>query len=143
MKKLSSCPSRVKSDSIPMPTLEPGLPFLDELDTRIALIQALIPIGLAAVSEVLEREVEALCGIKHSRKGKETAPRRWGRQRGSVYLSDQKVPVLVPRVRDVLNNKEVELASYDKLQNLSPVNETLLVRLLSGLSARRYADCAA
>lgn len=64
MKKLSSCPSRVKSDSIPMPTLEPGLPFLDELDTRIALIQALIPIGLAAVSEVLEREVEALCGNK-------------------------------------------------------------------------------
>jgi transposase-like protein len=126
-----------------MPTVEPDLFFSEELATRLLLIQALIPIGLSAVSEVLEREVAALCGQKHSRKDKDTAPRRWGRQRGSVYLSDQKAPILVPRVRDVQTNKEVALTSYQKLQRPGDVDETLLRRLLCGLSARRYADCAA
>ena len=32
----------------------------EDLDTRVALIQALIPLGLLAVEEVLQREVELL-----------------------------------------------------------------------------------
>ncbi len=35
---------------------------LPELDTRVELIQALIPIGLEAVNEVLQREVCQLAG---------------------------------------------------------------------------------
>ena len=38
-----------------------------ELETKVALIQALIPIGLEAVAEELKREVELLTGAKHSR----------------------------------------------------------------------------
>jgi len=42
-----------------------GLPVgrgWEDLDTRVALIQALIPLGLRAVEEVLQREVELLAG---------------------------------------------------------------------------------
>ena len=35
-------------------------------NARVALIQALIPIGLEAVAEEVEREVERLAGAKHS-----------------------------------------------------------------------------
>jgi hypothetical protein len=62
MKKVSSCSSRVKPDSTVMPTPEPSGPFFEALDTRIALIQALIPIGLAAVAEELEHEVVIYTG---------------------------------------------------------------------------------
>ena len=36
---------------------------LESLDTRVALIQGLIPLGLLAVEEVLQREVELLVGL--------------------------------------------------------------------------------
>ena len=40
-----------------------------ELDTRVELIQALIPIGLEAVNEVLQQEVRRLAGERYSREG--------------------------------------------------------------------------
>ena len=115
MKKLSSSPSPVKQESAPMSKTEPALPSAEDLDTRLSLIQALIPIGLAAVSEALQGEVEALCGSRYTRKEEETPNRRWGSQTGSVYLADQKAPVRVPRVRNVLTNEEVTLSAYQKL----------------------------
>jgi hypothetical protein len=80
------------------------------------LIQGLIPIGLSAVGEVLKREVEQLAGIKHGRQGGLPGHYRWGSQEGSIYLSDQKLRVRVPRVRDVVRNREVPLDSYRLLQ---------------------------
>ena len=73
---------------------------LESSDTRVALIQALIPLGLRAVEEVLQREVELLAGPRYARKDGAPDRVRWGRQRGSVYLLEHKVPVRVPRVRD-------------------------------------------
>jgi len=37
-----------------------AVPEVEALDTRIALIQALIPLGLQAVEEVVHHEVELL-----------------------------------------------------------------------------------
>lgn len=48
------------------------------LNSRVELIQALIPIGLSAVAEELKREVEQLAGIKHSRQGGLPGHYRWG-----------------------------------------------------------------
>lgn len=66
---------------------------IDDMDAKVALIQALIPGGLKAVNEKLQAEVEALAGEQH-RHDKENV--RWGSQGGSVYLLDQKVPIEVP-----------------------------------------------
>ena len=38
------------------------------LETRLSLIQALIPIGLEAVSDVLQQEVGQLAGVRYARK---------------------------------------------------------------------------
>jgi len=84
---------------------------IDDIDVRVALIQVLIPEGLEAVSEKLQAEVFALAGEKR-RHGKENM--RWGNQPGSVYLQDQKVPMLVPRVRNKLRNMEVSLEYYQR-----------------------------
>ena len=70
-----------------------------EVDLKAGLIQALIPIGLWHVKEVLEEEVRHLAGERYERQGI-AGYDRWGSQWGSMYLSDQKLPVLVPRVRD-------------------------------------------
>ncbi len=44
-----------------------ALPGGEDLDTRIVLIQALIPLGLQAVAEVLQQEVQALAGPRYAR----------------------------------------------------------------------------
>lgn len=115
---------------------------LKALDMRIELIQALIPLGLEAVAEELQNEVLRLTGEKNSRKGSKVPNRRWGHQQGSVYLSDQKVPISVPRVRDVEANAEVPLEVYHRFQRPRGMDDGLLLRVLKGLSSRNYEGCA-
>ncbi len=64
-----------------------------DLETRLSVIQALTPLGLEAVADLLQQEVEQLAGVRYARKGSEQAHRRWGSQKGSVYLMDQKLPL--------------------------------------------------
>lgn len=78
----------------------------------VAVIQALIPLGLKAVEEALVTEVTALAGPRHARDDGHPAVVRWGAQRGSIYRADQKLPITVPRVRDRTAQREVPLATY-------------------------------
>ena len=112
---------------------------IEDIDVRVALIQALIPEGLKAVNEKLQAEVLSLAGEKR-RHGKENT--RWGRQPGSVYLSDQKVPIEVPRVRNKLRNIEVPLEYYKKFQEPYQGGEQVFKKLLNGLSTHKYRESA-
>lgn len=87
-----------------------------ELDARVAMIQALIPIGLIALAEELEREVESLAGKRYSREGGLPGHYRWGRENRSIYIADLKVRTSVPMVRDAVNNREVCLRILQLLQ---------------------------
>jgi len=112
-----------------------------DVDIKAELIQALIPIGLWHVKEVLDQEVKRLAGERYKRQGL-AGYDRWGSQWGSVYLLDQKLPIRVPRVRDWQGGKEVRLRSYDRLQEPRGRDEGVLKRILHGLSCRRYEECA-
>src|SRR5512140_1725880 len=87
-----------------------------DFDARVALIQAVLPLGVQAVYELLAEEVDRLTGPRYGRDGGQPACARWGRQRGSVFLADQKVAIRVPRVRNVQTRQEVPLASYQALR---------------------------
>ena len=115
---------------------------VDELDARVALIQALIPLGLKAVEETLQHEVSDLAGERYSRGTGRKNHNRWGSQRGSVYLADQKIPIDVPRIRDTWHGHEVRLKAYERLQRPRDLDEGLLRRIVNGLSCRNYRDCA-
>ena len=113
-----------------------------ELDSRVAMIQALIPIGLEAVDDVLQRQVLELVGDRYDRKDFDQPLRRWGKQKGWVYLGDQKVPIEVPRVRDTSLDAEVPLKAYKALQSPRKLDEGMLIRVLKGISCRNYKACA-
>lgn len=115
---------------------------LEAVDAKVALIQALIPLGLQAVQEALEAEVTALAGARYQRAGRQPGHVRWSQQQGSVYLGDQKLPIRFPRVRNVHTNAEVPLVTYEKLQRPRALDEGLLRRVLVGLSCGRYQECA-
>lgn len=112
---------------------------INDTDVKVSLIQALIPVGLKEVGDLLQEEVNRLAGIpkKHDK-----VNTRWGSQGGSVYLLDQKVPISVPRVRNKSANAEVPLKAYHKLQEPHKADEGLFLKLLNGLSTHKYAESA-
>ena len=119
-----------------------GGPGVEAVEARVAMIQALIPLGLEAVGEALRQEVVTLAGERYARAGGQAELVRWGQQRGSVYLADQKLPVRVPRVRDRARQLEVPLGTYQQLQAPRAVDDGLFRRILGGLACRDYAACA-
>lgn len=118
-----------------------GIP-LDDGAARLAMIQALIPLGLEAVGEALAQEVEALAGPRYQRGDDRPAMVRWGRQRGSVFVADRKLPILVPRVRDRGRGREVQLTTYETFQTPRALDVGLFRRVLGGLSCREYQAAA-
>ena len=107
-----------------------------ELDTRVELIRALVPLALAEISAVLDEEVRDLAGERYAR----TGGRRHGTNPGSVKLAGQKVPIRVPRVRG--EDGEIPLRSYRTLRGEGEMDETLLRRVLYGISCRNYEAAA-
>lgn len=111
--------------------------YSKDLSVKISTIQALIPLGLMAVAEELKNEVDRLAGVKHNRISNNA---RWGHQDGSVYLRDQKVPIRVPRLRNVDLNQEVPLETYGRMQTPFDNDNGALKRLLHGLSTHKYEE---
>ena len=111
------------------------------LETKVALIQQLIPLGLMHVQETLDAEVQELAGIHHARKTDAEAGCRYGSNRGSVRLGGQRLPVRVPRVRGAAG--EIPLRSYQQLHTGGgAVDDALLRRVLYGVSCGNYERAA-
>src|SRR3989338_11647625 len=109
------------------------------IDGKAELIQMLIPLGLKAVSELLQEEVERLAGGRYRHEG---GPSRWGKQAGAIYLGDEKFRIEVPRVRDIESNAELGLAGYNRLQRPRQLDEGVMKKVLLGLSCGRYEETA-
>lgn len=132
---------RIGSKRKPKPTKQEKS-VSNEINTRIEMIQALIPIGLMAVYDQLKEELKQLTGERYSRQGGLPGHHRWGSQPRPIYLSDQKMRIDVTRVRNSLKNEEVPLLTCQALQSPRRADEALLRRILLGLSCRNYASCA-
>jgi transposase-like protein len=127
------------------PVAQQAMPLDDGTVTTpvtLAMIQALIPLGLRAVEDALLAEVQALAGPRYARDDARPEVVRWGAQRGSIYLADPKLPITVPRVRDAQARREVPLATYVALQTPRAQDVGLFRRVLGGLSCREYEAAA-
>ncbi len=102
----------------------------------------MIPLGLEAVAELLQQDVQTLVGPPYARGQRPPGLHRWTRQAGSIYLADQKLCILRPRVRNGHTRQEVPLATYAHLQRPRAADEGVLRRILHGLSCREYRACA-
>lgn len=101
-----------------------------ERSVRIALIQRLIPLGLMAAAEELQREVASLLNPSEG-------VVRYGSNPGTVRLGNQKIPIQVPRVRGLQG--EIPLESYRLLHDGVALEEALLAQLFGGVSTRGFA----
>lgn len=109
-----------------------------QVDSRMELIEQLIPLGLMKVQEELQEEVRSLAGEKYSR-GRNV---RYGVNPGSVVLGGQRVGLDVPRVRDKARMKELPLKNYGRLHKGNSMDESALRRILKGISCRDYESAS-
>lgn len=110
-------------------------------ESRLSMIQMLIPLGLQAVEAELQAEIQSCVGGAHYVRSGGTC-KRWGQNPGSVFLGDQKVRINVPRVRDLKSGKEIRLESYERLQDPNHVDEMALSRVINGISQGKYERAA-
>ena len=112
-----------------------------DVDAKVEMIRALVPLGLMHVQELLEDEVTELAGARHARKEALVRGRRHGSNPGTVRLAGQRVPMRVPRVRSVAGG-EIPLRSYEAAREDGQVHDVLLKRVLYGISCRNYEAAA-
>jgi len=127
--------------ALPIP-LDDGTLTTRRSTLTIAMIQALIPLGLRAVEEALQAEVTALADERYAHAHPHLEVVNWGKQPGSIYLADQKLAVAVPRVRDTKEQREVPLATYAAHQTPRSNDAGLYRKVLGGLSCREYEAAA-
>ena len=105
---------------------------------RIQLIQELIPIGLMAVSEELQKEVSELLKSDQS-DANPKGIKRFGTNPGTVRLGDQILPIRVPRLRSEFG--EVPLESYKLLHGHPDLDsESIFNKVSKGVTTRALAS---
>ncbi len=108
-------------------------------ETRLAMIQALVPYGMEMLKAELVSELNELTGEK-GKHGKDIV--RWTKQKGYAFLRDQRIPVTYQRARNKKTNQEVVLESYKRLQKPYQGDEQTFKKMLNGISTRNYRDSA-
>ncbi len=134
MRRVRATPAKSQPTQLAIP--------VDDGTAMLAMIQELIPLGLKAVEDALQQEVTAVAGPRYARADEQPAVARWGRQRGSIFLADQKLPIRVPRVRDRAAGEEIRHATYEQFQTPRALDLGFFRRVLGGLSCREYEAAA-
>jgi|SRR5438105_4655054 len=101
------------------------------------LHRSALSIGVMVISDLLELEVRSKCGERR-RRSNGRAAYRYGKQAGYVVLGGHKVRIERPRMRTMDGKREVEMEIYGRLQQREVIDETVLKRLVRGVTCRNY-----
>jgi transposase-like protein len=107
---------------------------------QMGLQELMFQVGMMAVQQIMEAEVETLAGPRYSRIPGNNV-HRWGSQQGAVQVNGQKVNTQRPRVVKKTKkgkHEEVELETYKQFSKPDAMNEAILAKMLAGVSTRDY-----
>ncbi len=120
------------------------LPMVELVEhTELAIDEVVQVMGRATIEAVLEMSAEGVAGPKQSGKAREEGATVWyGRQGGQVYLSDRKVRIQRPRLRERTGGQggEVEVPAYEAMRRPGAMADRMLEILMAGVSTRKYGQ---
>ena len=93
--------------------------------------------GLKVATLLLEDEVNQRCGQRYERVAERTET-RYGHQRGVAVIAGQKLPIVRPRMRYTRQCGEADLETYARFQSPDAMPQSVLKRLVRGVSCRDY-----
>ena len=94
-------------------------------------------IGRTVIESIMLIEREELAGPDYYPTNADL--KKWAHEEGSVYVGDQKIDVMRPRLRSATDG-EIALKSYEKLRSSGQFSEELLHKVLRGISAQKYEE---
>ena len=122
------------------PSVQLVLPLTEALGwLRRGVGELIRQAGLQLMELMMEEEVRSLVG-ERSRPQPDRRLSRWGTERGYCVAMGQKVPIDRPRVRNIVDEKEVRLGTYEMFHRGEPLTETVWEKLMLGLSTRKYGQ---
>lgn len=110
---------------------------LSSIDVQSLLLERAKSAVLATAVELMEQDMERLCGRAFARKSDRDLCHRGGSDWTSLMVDGGKLPVQRPRARK--NGKEIELPSLTKMRDQDLLDRQMLTRIVSGVSTRNYA----
>lgn len=116
------------------------LPLVELIEqSRLAVDDLIEVAGRVVIETVLQMSVENLTGPPHPGKRKGEIVRH-GSQRGAVTLSNRKLKIERPRLRQKGAGKggEIEVPAYEAMRDDSALGERMLSILMKGVSTRNY-----
>jgi transposase-like protein len=119
--------------------------FDQPIEVKLHLLRHYAEMARLLAGEIMDEEVETLTGRRYSRdKPHGGRYRRWGCNPGSICVDGERVPVDVPRVRNVEAGVERPLQSYRSMKEAAPSNglNGLAEAILLGLSQGDYQRVA-
>jgi len=91
--------------------------------------------GIQALSELMEKDAEELCGPRHGRRGRRGY--RWGRTQGKIGFHGGKVDVERPRVREI-GGPEINLPSWEQAVAEDWLGPWAMNQMLINVSTRKF-----
>ena len=120
------------------------LPMVELVErTELAIDEVIQVMGRATIEAVLEMSAEGVAGPKQSGKTRTDGDPVWyGRQGGHVYLSDRKIRIERPRLRERSGGEgaEVEVPAYAAMRRPGALADRMLQILMAGVSRRKYGQ---
>ncbi|MCP4342940.1 MAG: hypothetical protein GY799_29670 [Desulfobulbaceae bacterium] len=111
---------------------------LSSIDVQQLLLSRAKNSVLATAVELMEQDMERLCGAAFARKKDDDLCHRGGSEMTSLLLDGAKYSLRRPRARKA--GGEVELPSLEKMRDVDLLDNQMLLRILKGVSTRNYSD---
>lgn len=111
------------------------------LETQISLFGNFLEVAKLLANQMLEDEVKEKAGLRYERE-KPSSGRysRWGSNPGSIRVGEEKVKIKVPRMLDNQKKATESPDSYQKLRSIELPSESLMKRIILGLSQHDYQE---
>jgi putative transposase len=117
------------------------LPMVDLIEQSRMAVEELIDVaGRVTIEAVLNLSAQQVAGVPSQGKRRDGEVYWHGTQRGSVYLSQRKLPVNKPRLRKKGkgSGKEVAVPAYEAMQDRQRMGARMLDLLMRGVTTRQY-----
>jgi len=136
MAKSSSKESR-KQAQVLRKSSEESLQTEPESFIRTDAMDFILSAGINALRELVEDEIQELCGIKY-RNVADRALTRWGTTDSPIVLGGKRILIERGRVRDTHKKCEVRLKTIDACNAQDLLAERQLESMLIGVSSRKF-----
>jgi putative transposase len=127
---------RVSTTETALPTINTGAVGKAWDDVSVSFERFCLTAGVEALSAIMKKEVEELCGPRHAR-GEGRRGYRWGHTQGKIGFHGGKVDVERPRVRE-LGGQELVLPSWDHAVEEDWLGRWAMNLMLINVSTRRF-----